>query len=187
MNISVELREILLRDRPQSLYDISPKSTVPVLQLVDGNIIDESLDIMLWALKQEEQFWYIDNIKDQDKLILNNDNEFKRWLDLYKYHIRHPEHPREFYRNKCSETLLEYELRLKNNKYILGKQCCLADVAIFPFIRQFSNVDREWFSNEYPNLDDWLFNWIESSLFNSIMNKYEQWKPEHKPLIVNFI
>ena len=69
MNITVELREILLRDRPQSLYDISPKGTVPVLQLIDENIIDESLDIMFWALKQGEQFWYIDNIKDQNQLI----------------------------------------------------------------------------------------------------------------------
>lgn len=186
MNISVELREILLRDRPQSLSDISPKATVPVLQLKDGNIIDESIDIMLWALKQGKQIWYNDNIEEQNNLIINNDFQFKNWLDRYKYHIRYPEFPREFYRKKCSETVSDYENKLKINKYILGELCCLADVAIFPFIRQFANVDREWFSNKYPNLDNWLINWIESSLFKSIMDKYKQWEPEHTPLIINF-
>ena len=186
MNITVELREILLRDRPQSLYDISPKGTVPVLQLIDENIIDESLDIMFWALKQGEQFWYIDNIQDQNQLISNNDNKFKHWLDRYKYHIRHPDQSREYYRSKCSETLIELELRLKNNRYFVGELCCLVDTALFPFIRQFANVNRDWFSEQYPNLENWLESWIESTLFISTMNKYKQWKPKDKPLIIDF-
>ena len=186
MNITVELREILLRDRPQSLYDISPKGTVPVLKLIDEDIIDESLDIMFWALKQGEQFWYNDNIEDQNQLISNNDSEFKYWLDRYKYHIRHPDQSREYYRSKCSETLIELELRLKNNRYLVGELCCIVDTALFPFIRQFANVNRDWFSEQYPNLENWLESWIESTLFISTMNKYKQWKPKDKPLIIDF-
>ena len=187
MRITVELREILLRDRPKSLYDISTKGTVPVLQIVDGNVIDESLDIMKWALNQGEQKWYNDYIVEQNQLISDNDSEFKHWLDRYKYYIRYTEHKKEYYQDKCGEILLQLEIRLKKSKYLFGDLCSLADVALFPFIRQFANVEREWFTDHYPKLDIWLKAWNQSNIFNSTMDKYKQWKPKNNPIIIDFV
>ena len=186
MKITVELREILLRNRPKSLYDISAKGTVPVLQIIDGNVIDESLDIMKWALDQGKQQWYNDYIIEQDQLISNNDSEFKHWLDRYKYYIRYTNHTKQYYQKKCDETLLQLELRLKKNNYLFGNICSLADVALFPFIRQFANVERQWFTDQYPRIDVWLKTWTQSNLFNATMAKYKQWNPENNPLIVDF-
>ena len=91
MEVSVELREVLLNERPQSLYKISSKGTVPVLLLNDGKVLDESLDIMLWAIKQGEQKLYEDKLNEQNQLIKYNDTKFKYWLDKYKYHVRYLE------------------------------------------------------------------------------------------------
>ena len=99
MKISVELREVLLNERPKSLYKVSSKGTVPVLLLKDGKVLDESLDIMKWALNQGEQKWYNDYIVEQNQLISDNDSEFKHWLDRYKYYIRYTEHKKEYYQD----------------------------------------------------------------------------------------
>ena len=114
-NIQVELREISLRDRPQSLYDISKKGTVPVILTKNKNVIDESLDIMIWALnKKNNQTWLNKDNKEID-LINFNDTEFKKWLDKYKYHDRYPENSKESYRDKCNVILAKYENNLNNN------------------------------------------------------------------------
>jgi len=186
MEVSVELREVLLNERPQSLYKISSKGTVPVLLLKDGKVLDESLDIMRWAIKQGEQKLYEDKLKEQNQLIKYNDTKFKYWLDKYKYHVRYLEHSREYYQRKCSKTLAEYDMRLRGNAYLMGDRIRLADIAIFPFIRQCANVDQNWFNNKYPNLNQWLEIWKQSRIFKSVMMKYNQWKLGDELLIVNF-
>ena len=186
MEVSVELREVLLNERPQSLYKISSKGTVPVLLLTDGKVLDESLDIMRWAIKQGEQNLYEDKLNEQNQLIKYNDIKFKYWLDKYKYHVRYLEHSREYYQRKCSKTLAEYDMRLRGNAYLMGDRIRLADIAIFPFIRQCANVDQNWFNNKYPNLNQWLEIWKQSRLFKSVMMKYNQWRLGDELLIVNF-
>jgi len=186
MEVSVELREVLLNERPQSLYKISSKGTVPVLLLKDGKVLDESLDIMRWAIKQGEQKLYEDKLNEQNQLIKYNDTKFKYWLDKYKYHVRYLEHSREYYQRKCSKTLEEYDMRLRENAYLMGDRIGLADIAIFPFIRQCANVDQNWFNNKYPNLNRWLEIWKQSRLFKSVMMKYNQWRLGDELLIVNF-
>ena len=186
MEVSVELREVLLNERPQSLYKISSKGTVPVLLLKDGKVLDESLDIMRWAIKQGEQKLYEDKLNEQNQLIKYNDTKFKYWLDKYKYHVRYLEHSREYYQRKCSKTLAEYDMRLREKAYLMGDRIRLADIAIFPFIRQCANVDQNWFNNKYPNLNQWLEIWKQSRLFKSVMMKYNQWRLGDELLIVNF-
>ncbi len=186
MEVSVELREVLLNERPQSLYKISSKGTVPVLLLKDGKVLDESLDIMRWAIKQGEQKLYEDKLNEQNQIIKYNDTKFKYWLDKYKYHVRYLEHSREYYQSKCSKTLAEYDIRLREHAYLMGDRIRLADIAIFPFIRQCANVDQNWFNNKYPNLNQWLEKWKQSRLFKSVMMKYNQWRLGDELLIVNF-
>ena len=186
MEVSVDLREVLLNQRPQSLYKISSKGTVPVLLLNDGKVLDESLDIMLWAIEQGEQKLYEDKLNEQNQLIKYNDTKFKYWLDRYKYHVRYLEHSREYYQRKCSKTLAEYDMRVSGNAYLMGDRIRLADIAIFPFIRQCANVDQNWFNNKYPNLNQWLEIWKQSRIFKSVMMKYNQWKLGDELLIVNF-
>lgn len=185
-NITVELREILLSDRPQEIYDASPKGTVPVLQLNDGTVIDESFDIMVWALDQIESDWKNIDLEKQLTIIKMNDEDFKPWLNKYKYHIRHPENTREFYQHKCGEILSQYESDLKETLYLMGDKPQWVDIAILPLIRQFAHVDLPYFQSAYPKLNQWLEVWKGSDLFQSIMKKYIQWQPDHEPLIVSF-
>ena len=185
-NIEVELREISLRDRPQSLYDISSKGTVPVILTKDNIVIDESLDIMIWALnKKDNQTWLNKNNEEID-LINFNDTEFKKWLDKYKYHDRYPEYSKESYKNKCNSILNKYEIKLIEKQYLINDNLSIADIAIFPFIRQFSNIDYKSFEKNYIHLDKWLKNISLSNLFLSIMNKYNTWNESEKPKIINF-
>ena len=186
MKISVELREVLLNERPKSLYKVSSKGTVPVLLLKDGKVLDESLDIMQWAIKQGEQKLYEDKLNEQNQLIKYNDTKFKYWLDRYKYHVRYLENSREYYQRKCSKTLAEYDMRVRENAYLTGDRIRLVDIAIFPFIRQCANVDQNWFNNKYPNLNQWLEIWKQSRLFKSVMMKYDQWTLGDELIIVNF-
>ena len=185
-NIEVEIREVFLRDRPQSLYDISPKGTVPVLQLSNGVVIDESIDIMKWALDQSSYNWYNHNIELQDKMIYHNDIEFKQWLDKYKYHDRHPENSYEYYRDICAKTLFQYEALLEKNSYLMGENIQFIDAAIFPFVRQCANIDRQWFASTFPNIEQWLEMWTESELFRRVMPKFVAWKAGDQPLYISF-
>ena len=176
--ISVELREVMLRNKPQEMLEISPKGTVPVLQLPEGKVIDESLDIMHWALQQcDSDNWMDAKVQaDIEALVQWNDDEFKYYLDRYKYSDRYPESPQEFYRGKAECFLHELENRLLHSRFICGERILLADVAIFPFIRQFAAVDRQWFElSQYQALNAWLKQWLESDLFISVMKKQQPW------------
>ena len=174
--VPYEHREILLRDRPQTLYDLSPKGTVPVLQLDNGSVHDESVDIMKWALeKNDPDQWYKYNLEHQDKLVTRNDETFKRRLDRYKYHIRYPERSFEEYRSDVSEILNEYNALLDSDSYMFGETICFTDIAVMPFVRQCAHVDLNWFNTNFPDLAKWLKNLKESELFKSIMPKYDLW------------
>lgn len=178
---AVELRDILLKDKPEDMIEASPKSTVPVLKCPDGKVIDESLDIMLWALGHNDPEGWLPNDnsleKDVFSLIAENDGPFKSSLDRYKYHVRFPEKSREEYR-KSGEIFLEtLERRLRNRPYLVTDRPTLADIAIFPFIRQFANSDISWFEKTpYPNLRRWLDERLNSRQFRNVMKKREIWK-----------
>ncbi len=185
--IIYEHREILLKNRPQKLYEISPKGTVPVLDLKDGNILDESLDIMKWSLStNKHQNWYTEKLDLQDDLIYKNDFQFKKRLDLYKYHTRYPEFSQEYYRKKCVEIIQDYEERLNSSQYLVSDKETLSDIAIFPFIRQFANVELLRFRQEFPKISIWLENFLESDIFILIMKKFKEWNQIDAGVIVNY-
>ena len=173
--VEVDLREVDLRNKPQALLDCSPKGTVPVLQLADGTVIDESLDIMRWALAiNDPQRWMNDANREAEtetrRLIDENDGSFKIQLDRYKYPNRHPGHTAEIYRDEAGKFLQVLCLRLVRHGYLMGERQSLADAAIFPFVRQFAHVDREWFYATYDGaLASWLDRHLNSPLFLSVM------------------
>ena len=185
-NLQVELREISLRNRPDELYKASKKGTVPILITIDNIIIDESLDIMLWTLKNNStQTWLKDNYIKDIEMININDTTFKKWLDRYKYHDRYPENSKEYYRENCNKILSLYENQLNVSKYLRRDTISIADIGIFPFIRQFANVDYNWFISNYSKLTIWLEEISSSTLFVQIMKKYELWDNETKGVIIN--
>jgi glutathione S-transferase len=179
-SIACELREVKLSNKPQAMINLSHKGTVPVLQLMDGSVIDESLDIMLWALEQADpDHWSDEEQNDSRFLIEKNDQEFTQHLEQYKYFQRFPEHSQLFYREKAEEFIGVLETNVQEHEGIglVSNRLTLADVAIFPFIRQFAHVDWEWFSNsQYRNLISWLVKFEESELFMTVMNKYKPWQ-----------
>lgn len=172
-NIQVEVREISLREKPVHLLQISPKGTVPVLQLPDGTVLEQSLDIMQWALAQNDpQGWLNADPEAMSQLIALNDGDFKKALDRYKYPDRYPEHTQAFYREQGELFLQRLETALVQHRYLLGEKPSMVDVAIFPFIRQFAAVDAAWFATStYFQLRAWLAGWLEGPLFAEIMQK----------------
>ena len=182
-DIEVELREVVLRDKPAALLQASPKGTVPVLITEEDRIIDESLDIMHWALeKNDPERWLFKAGEEayisSQTLISNNDDDFKHWLDRYKYVDRFPENTALYYRHQAEKTLIQLEERLSKHTYLFGNTISIADMAILPFIRQFAFVDKGWFdSSSYTYLKVWLEQFITSPLFHDIMTKHPQWKP----------
>lgn len=171
--IFVEIREISLKEKPKSMLAVSPKATVPVLVLESDTVLEESLDIMRWALQQSDKDdWLSVDGEHLQALIAENDSSFKQALDKYKYAIRFPEQPAETYRMQGEVFLQKLEALLDQTRYLLAEHISMADIAIFPFIRQFSGVDSAWFETApYPNLKTWLKGLIESELFVSIMEK----------------
>ena len=172
--IAVEIREIALRDKPAHLLQISPKGTVPVLLTTQGVVLEQSLDIMYWALQQSDpDGWLSADAAQTQQLITENDTSFKQALDRYKYAIRFPEQPMEEYRSQGEVFLAKLEHKLAQTEFLMSVGLTLADIAIFPFIRQFSAVDAAWFeSADYPKLKAWLNLMLSSALFNSIMDKH---------------
>lgn len=176
---TIELREITLKHKPEQMLAISPKGTVPVLQLNNGEVIDESLDIMLWALEQKDphQLLHTQSLRQAYDLIEKNDNEFKFWLDRYKYADRHLGMTQSQYREKGEMFLQSLEELLTHHHYLLGDDATIADIAIMPFIRQFAHVDRTvFYSLPYPRLQLWLKQWLEHPLFLQVMTKFQPWQ-----------
>lgn len=183
--ISCELREVVLRNKPQDMLDISPKGTVPVLHVNNDHILDESLDIMCWALSQNDpENWLCGDVKDMKALIQRNDHSFKTHLDRYKYSARFEGSDPLIERTLAEVFIGDLEKRLFKQDYLFGQTPCLSDYAIFPFIRQFANVDRAWFdTTPYENVQKWLSGFLDSTLFANIMHKYNPWQKD-QPIIL---
>lgn len=178
----VLLREITLKNKPQEMLHASPKGTIPVLIEPNGKIIDESLDIMRWALGGTEPL--LSTTNEMNALIKENDGVFKAWLDKYKYADRYPEYSEIYYRTQGERFLNKLEQRLTTSPMLFSHEYSFADLAILPFIRQFAFVDIHWFrQSKYKNLQRWMFEFIESELFHSIMNKYPTWLESHQEFI----
>lgn len=180
-DLNVELRDVLLKDKPTEMTDASPKATVPVLVLPDGKVMEESLDIMLWATQRADpENWYPEDTDTRRQimtLIDENDGPFKWALDRYKYHVRFPEKTRDEYRIQAELFLSKLNERLMSEDFLITNHATLADVAIFPFIRQFANSDRQWFDDApYPAVQRWLQKWTTSEKFLHIMKKRPIWK-----------
>ena len=179
----VELREIVLRDKPAPMLAISPKGTVPVLALpasegAQPRVIEESREIVEWALAQNDPQGLLNtNTAHANALIDENDNAFKHWLDRYKYADRHPQQSQLAYRQQGEVFLRQLEALLAKNTYLLGDRISIADIALRPFVRQFAHVDRDvFYSLPYPHLQQWLLAWLEHPAFKKIMVKYTPWR-----------
>jgi len=179
--LTVELREVVLRDKPADMLEASPKGTVPVLVLPDGEVIEESLDVMEWALSRRDPEGWRDLPGDTfgqiEALIEELDGPFKSALDRYKYENRYDGVVAVEQRHLAVPFLLDLEKRLAASPYLFGDRFTFADAAVAPFVRQFAHVDRDWFwAQEWPHLIGWLERFLESSRFKAIMTKYPKWE-----------
>ena len=184
--LPVELREIVLKNKPSQMLAISPKGTVPVLQLPEGRVIEESREIMIWALEQNDNQGLLDAklIKQANDLLDKNDHEFKHWLDHYKYADRYPEMSQAEYQERGEVFLQSLETLLNKNAYLLGDSISIADIGIMPFVRQFAHVDRDVFYGlPYPKLQRWLQDWLEHPLFKQAMTKFDPWQEGDEVII----
>lgn len=182
---SVELREILLKNKPSEMIEASPKATVPVLIVPDGSVIDESLDIMLWALKvNDPDGWLQGDLAEMLDLVERCEDEFKNHLDRYKYANRYDDVDPLHHRTAACKFLRILESRLKETAFLYGENIGLADMAIVTFVRQFANVDRSWFDScDYPFVRQWVQLFIDSPIFDSIMHKYSEWHTQEEQIV----
>ena len=181
--LDYEHREIILRDKPQEMLEASPKGTVPVYIEEDGNVIEESLDLLNWALNQNDPLGWLDcDIEKANTLIKANDTDFKHHLDRYKYASRYEAAAKrgdtnQSHRLEAEKHIQNLEVLLNDGPYLLGEKQSIADIAIFPFMRQFSNVEPDWWASApYPKTRDWLKRHVESEIFTSVMTKFPLWK-----------
>ena len=179
-DIDVELREIVLRDKAPEFLAVSEKATVPVLQFDDGAILDESLDIMRWALNTSDAGEKLSpdqgSMHDALALIERMDADFKPHLDAYKYLFRNDQMAAFKAREKALPFLYELDGMLAGQDYLMGQKRSVADIGVAPFVRQFAHVDRDWFyAQNWENLKPWLLVFLESEPFKRIMKKYPKW------------
>lgn len=193
---AVILRNIVLSNKPTNMLDSSPKGTVPVLVLPEQepNIIDESLDIMLWALSNNDPSDLLDkddsnSLPNMLKLIASFDNEFKSHLEAYKCAKRYHEDNLIDCRQACETFIRDLEQRLTEHhitghSYLMSTKLSLADIAIFPFIRQFAKVERQWYLQApYPQVRNWLNHFLQSAMFTKVMTKYPLWSQNSEQVI----
>ncbi len=180
--VQVELREILLRDKPEAFLDTSPSATVPALRMKDG-VLDESLEVMLWALNQNDPARLLDMPQAGWDLIETNDGPFKAALDHTKYATRYPDLDPATERGKASAHLLKLDAQLNRQRWLFGERPTLADLALLPFVRQFAFIDKPWFDAQpWPNLIGWLNRFLESTSFEQVMTKYPTWSEGDAPV-----
>ena len=173
--IKVELREVKLSDKPVEFLALSSKATVPVLQLSDGRILEESLDIIEWALSNADPDGWL--VEDKDALINENDDVFKPLLDQYKYADQYTLLSQHEHRAAALPFLMLLDSKLQDSDYLTGSQLSRVDISIMPFIRQFAGVEPDWFAqSEFIALRHWLQKLIDSHLFKKVMRKYSFWE-----------
>jgi glutathione S-transferase len=175
--IRVELREVKLGNKPPDFIHLSPKATVPVLLTADAVLLDESLDIMYWALSvSDPEQWQSHDAETVD-LIRHNDEVFKPLLDAYKYADRHPQLSRLEHRKRAESFLGLLEAKLEKHSWLTAERQTISDVAIMPFVRQFAGVEPKWFEgSEYARVRSWLGRQLDSELFQRVMQKYGFWR-----------
>jgi glutathione S-transferase len=177
--VDVQVCEVALRDKPPAMLALSPKGTVPVLQLPDGRVLDESIDIMFWALQQNDAQSWLRGTSDDAVLArqwaARCDTAFKPLLDRYKYANRHPEWSPIEHRQRALDGFVQaLDTRLQGRRHLLGDAPCWADAAMFPFVRQFAMVEPAWFEQEaLPDVRRWLATWVEGDLFRQVMVRQE--------------
>jgi glutathione S-transferase len=185
--IAVEHREVVLKNKPAHMLALSPKATVPVLWLPDaqgtvgGQVLAQSLDIMLWALRQHDPRDWLPTsdagMADALALIAHNDGPFKQQLDRYKYPNRSGLDSGTADRDEAAVWLHTLEARLRAQLFLAGEQFGLADAAMAPFVRQYAHTDPDWFAAQaWPALADWLAAFEASELFAAIMHKHTPWQ-----------
>lgn len=178
---TVQLRDVVLSNKPSEMLAASPKATVPVLALLNGTVIEESLEVMLWALNETDPDDLL-NKKDESalpemlKLINIFDSSFKTSLENYKCAKRYKESNVVECRVVCEQYIQTLEKRLNDNVFLMGEKETLADIALLPFIRQFARVERQWYlQSPYPKVRQWLNNYLQSRMFTKVMAKYPLW------------
>ncbi len=183
--ISVDLREITLRNKPAEMIEASPKATVPVLVTDTDTVIDESFDIMNWALAQSDPEGLLDGMTDAAyALIEESDGPFKTALDLTKYAVRHPEADPAVSRATAADFIAKLDAQLDGKPWLFGDKPCMADLAILPFVRQFAHTDIDWWDAQpYPHAQAWLATFKASDRFASIMTKYTPWQNGDAPIV----
>ncbi len=188
--VTVHLREVVLRDKPPDMVAASPKATVPVLVLADGTVIDESDDIMRWALGRNDPDGWLPADPDArhaiDELVAGNDGAFKAALDRYKYPNRYPDEAIDpvAQRDSAARWLMGHEARLAEGGWLVGDAMTFADAATLPFVRQYANVDRAWFdARPWPHLIAWLDRFTASARFAAIMGKHPAWRRGDEPVL----
>ena len=189
--IIVEIREIKLQNKPEEFLQSSQKGTVPVLILNSEKVLDESIDIIQWALNTNDpKNWLAEGQLNQieiDKILITLECDFKKNLDRYKYPNRYDSNNKDFHRDKNLKFLNYLNDLLKKNNALNCPHLSMLDYAILPFIRQFRNVDELWFDAlDLIFLKKWLFQFIDSNEFSSIMKKYNLWDPNQTPIYTNF-
>lgn len=197
---SVLIRAVVTKNKPAEMLAISPKGTVPVLIIHHAQsseiphqratIIDESIDIMLWALKLNDPQNLLQaedprHLESMLALVRKNDKEFKPKLEVYKLAKRFHKESEVEDRQSCEGFIAELEHRLEKSRYLMGDQASLADYALLPFVRQFSRVDRPWYlQSPYPNCRDWLNRHLQMPLYTKAMAKYPLWLESHEAFLL---
>ena len=174
--LAYEHREVVLRDKPAAMLEVSPKGTVPVFVTVEGEVLEESLDIMRHALAKNDPEGWLD--RNDQALVAANDGRFKHHLDRYKYATRYEDADPGRHRAAAVDILAELDQSLATSPHLCGDERGFADIAIFPFVRQFANHDRERFEADHMlHLQGWLETLVSSQLFAAIMEKHPKWEP----------
>jgi len=179
-NIQCEIREIRLNNKPDSMLDVSPKGTVPVL-ILDETVIEESVDIIDWVIKKRNIF--VGNITESQISLTNKiidifDDKFKHHLDRYKYSSRYENEDPLFHRNECKKILLEVNGLISDKDYFFSNEFNKIDISILPFLRQFRIADAKWFDEDMniPRIHKYLHKFLQSKLLEDVMVNIKEWK-----------
>ncbi|MDG1752966.1 MAG: glutathione S-transferase [Thalassotalea sp.] len=190
---TVILRDIVLSNKPQEMLDASPKATVPVLVNKESGVIEESLDIMLWAFNQNDPDDFLhQGVKDNHlnkntemmALITQFDDQFKGCLENYKCAKRYHETNIVECRQACEAYIAQLEQRLTQHQFLISNNESLADIALLPFIRQFARIERQWYLQApFPKVRAWLNSYLQSAIFTKVMTKYPLWNEKQETII----
>jgi len=186
---TVLLRDLVLSNKPEEMLQASPKGTVPVVVLADGRVIEESLEVMLWAFNETDPDDLLHCQRDNSlvemlELIYEFDHDFKTCLEQYKCAKRYKENNLIEQRAACELYIQKLELRLTKHAYLMSDKESLADIALLPFIRQFARIERQWYlQSPYPNVRLWLNNYLQSPMFTKVMAKYPLWLTSHEEVL----